>query len=117
MIEWALFGSSVRWGNAIEFMALLIAHLKTIGYHAGLTGSVIMRGRSKKDIDVIIYPLDTSKTVTYEALHDHLVLFGLKKIYNRETVQKRWRALGSKDTKHVEVWANATHQRIDFFFL
>jgi hypothetical protein len=30
--------------------------LAPIGYHAGLTGSLLFRGRSNKDADIIIYP-------------------------------------------------------------
>jgi hypothetical protein len=35
--------------------------LATIGYHCGLTGSLLYKGRSTKDADIIIYPHQKSE--------------------------------------------------------
>lgn len=37
--------------------------LAEIGYHSALTGGVLYRGSSEKDIDVVIYPHDPAVTV------------------------------------------------------
>jgi len=52
------------------------ALLKPIGYHCGLTGSLLYRGTSAKDVDVIIYPRDP---VNRRSMHEILKQLGARK--------------------------------------
>lgn len=117
-------GSWELHDNGLDFVVKLTEHMMKIGYGVGLTGSVLTKGRSKKDIDVILYPYDTSKHQLPIEIAAHLELFGLSRLYDQSTVKARWKKLGSRDGKHVEVWTNQRAQqegdvprRIDFFFL
>lgn len=101
---------------ALVFVRQLQPIARAVGYHLGMLGSVLLKGRSGKDLDVLVYPhsddADGHKNVT-RLFRDA----GLRLVYNRATVRKRWKMLRSRDTKHVEVWEDHQGRRIDFFFL
>lgn len=96
------------------FLKELHAALQPIGYSVGLVGSVLLKGFSFKDLDVIIFPDSTAK-LNDKGLRKALVKFGLKLQYDRASVRNAWKKLGNYDTKHVEVW-EYNGQRIDLFF-
>jgi hypothetical protein len=100
---------------AVEFFRMLWDELEPLGYYVGLTGSVVTKGRSFHDLDIIIYPASTKR-------RDHAVLLeglkkaGMKLLFEREVVVKAWRRRGSDDEKHIEVW-DYKGKRVDIFFL
>lgn len=55
--------------DGLRFCRGIEQKLKEIGYHCALAGSILIRGSSSKDIDVIIYPHDPGD------LKDPLVIF------------------------------------------
>jgi hypothetical protein len=113
----------VMWGlpEALQFLTNLRAAVWPVGYTVALTGSVLHHGHSSKDLDIIIYPLDTSKQ-DRAALEKALQDFGLHRTHDRENVRGWWKELNptSEDEKHVEVWGllkEGVLKRMDFFFL
>jgi len=94
---------------------LTLSELLKPRYYLGLTGSVLIKGSSTKDMDLIVYPAssaDQDKLWVEQILRGA----GLKKLYDKDIVQARWRSLGSQDEKIVEVW-EFEGKRVDFFFL
>ena len=89
--------------------------LKGIGFHCGLTGSVMYVGESFKDLDVIIYPRDVQAgtppnwDIVKEFLKRH---FECEESYQCQSSREH-----SRDAKNVWVVTTKTGQRIDFFFL
>lgn len=75
-------------------------------YHVALAGGVLLRGESDHDLDVIVFPhkahhFDLQEI--HDALRGHLHL-----VFTRERLAAMWRERGIKDTKHVEVWSDAS---------
>lgn len=108
MSEWTL-------EEGLEVVKWFAPALAQVGFGIGLTGSVLTKGASSKDLDIIVHPLSTDKASIAEA-KIALVLGGAECKYGRNTVTDAWRKKGSTDNKHVEIW---TYQgrRIDVFFL
>lgn len=101
--------------EGIDFCRRLNKHLTPIGYVVALTGSVLIKGKSYKDLDLVVFPLSTVKTDELLLRHT-LMNFGIRPWIPVEEVHERWRKLGSEDTKHVEIWRFGI-RRIDLFFL
>lgn len=101
---------------AREVCQRLNAFLHDIGFGVGLTGSVLMLGKSRKDLDLIIYPLN-SNVCDYRALREELHRFGWSRYASAGAVKERWKRLGSDDEKNVEVWLTSTGARVDLFLL
>jgi hypothetical protein len=71
-------------------------------YHVALAGSVLMRGESEHDLDLIIFPHKAQHFVLQEihdGLRNHMNL-----IVTRDRLRELWAKRGITDTKHVEVW-------------
>lgn len=88
---------------ALEFLSTLWAPLTVAGWHCALTGSVLYRGDSTHDLDVVVYPHHGEK-VKLKQLHSALRGAGMHRHRTWRQVQKHWRKVGSTDTKMVEVW-------------
>jgi hypothetical protein len=90
--------------------------LEPFGYGVGLCGSVLHQGRSRKDLDVIVFPHRTDKAdknMVLRILSD----VGLKLISDVDVVRAAWKKLhNSDDQKEVRVY-EYKDQRIDIFFL
>jgi len=102
--------------QAISTVKKIEEILSPVGFHAGLTGSVLIKDKSDKDIDVIVYPHcsgNSDITQAYKALRDA----GFTRKVSRAKVAHFWEKAGSKDSKHVEVWNTEDDKRIDIFFL
>lgn len=101
--------------QAVDFLTRLQAHLRP-RWFVGLTGSVLYSGgHSRNDLDVLVYPASSAHP-DIEGLKASLESFGLKLLYDRDVVVRRWRRLGSDDCKHVEVWEHEG-RRVDLFFV
>lgn len=100
---------------ARQFTNALEGALSKVGWHVGMTGSVLFNGASNKDLDLIVYPHTTENT-DLEVPRGVLRDYSMKLTVPVEKVHERWRSIGSKDSKHVEVWT-FHHLRIDILFL
>jgi predicted nucleotidyltransferase len=103
--------------EAATFCHDLLPAVKAVGYYVGVTGSVLYGDAraSSHDLDLIIYPTSTVHS-NADALTAALTAHGMRRLYDVDVVQARWRKLGSDDEKHVEVWAWG-RKRVDLFFL
>jgi hypothetical protein len=103
MILWSLEDFLVFAKDLREFIVPL-------GFDIALTGSVLTKGVSEKDVDIIIYPLKKISS-NYTELLEKLPDFGLKFIRlpnNNQGYQD--------DGKNVQVW-EYDNRRVDLFFL
>lgn len=94
---------------------------KPFGFHVALGGGVMLRGRSSKDLDVIVYP--DKVTPHFDAsLHWAIVADALDEedwvqFRDAEQMIKNWRSIGSDDEKHVEVWMDPKGRRVDLIVM
>lgn len=84
-------------------------------YHVGMLGSVLHKGHSENDLDIVIFP-DSSPRFDVEEVQGLLKGMGLELKVPRDTVLKYWRKKGSNDNKYVEVWFDEIGRRIDVFY-
>ena len=109
--------------EALEFVRYLQGWVEPYGYYVGMTGSVLLKGESRKDLDVILYPASSQHQQYKPYLHEVFQKAGLKQEFNRAFFTKMWREAGSDDEKHVEVWRCTAGlplfagKRVDLFFL
>lgn len=87
-----------------------------VGYEVSLAGSVLKKGHSFKDLDVVVFPWTTDNHDLGRFTREVQSKLGMRCIRDRVNVQARWRVLGSKDTKHVEIW-DFWGKRVDLLFL
>ncbi len=103
--------------EGVRFVRSLYQSLEAVGFTIALGGSVLKKGFSKKDIDIIIHPmLVTGADIDWGPAKSVLQEFGLKCVHSVEVVHAKWRRQGSQDQKHVEVWT-ALGKRVDIFFM
>jgi hypothetical protein len=100
--------------EAIWMLASLEPRLKEVGCHCGLTGSVLYRGDSKKDLDVIIYP-HWKKDAEPQDLQP--VKAWLVKFFESDKMNDCASTSQERDDKHVCWLLTKAGKRIDFFFL
>ena len=108
----------MRGWNRDEALALidtLAPSLKSVGYYIGLTGSVLIKGTSRNDLDLIVYPASTTAQ-DKARVAEVLTSAGLQLIAGKEAVHRKWHRSGSTDEKHVEYW-ELDARKIDVFFL
>lgn len=93
-----------------------------IGWHVGLHGSVLMRGRSSKDLDLIFYPhtMIRRRQIRYplEMLHEVLEEQGLELIFTHQELLEYHKNNGENrtDEKWIEVW-KLGERRVDVFVM
>ena len=94
----------VKWElpDALALCRELSPQLELAGYGLALAGSVLVEGSSRKDVDLVVFPLSTAK-VDIEAAYKALSDFGMRRLVAVGLVHSVWRSRGSDDTKHVEV--------------
>ena len=83
-------------------------------YHVALGGSVLHKGESDNDIDILVLPHSTDHW-ELEEIYIRLEAAQMKLKITNEVVMKKWRDGGSTDTKYVEVWT-WEHKRVDVFY-
>jgi hypothetical protein len=93
--------------EALVWVAILQEHVRPCGYHIGLHGSVLHKGKSSKDLDLIVYP-HNSGAIPTGLIAGAIERAGLT--YRRE------RAL-YQDEKEIRIYTIADGRRIDIFFL
>lgn len=104
--------TDISWSldEAIAFVNSLNEHMSPLGFGVALTGSVLTKGNSAKDVDLIVYPLKKI-SANYQLLIEGLPKFGLT------FVRLPNHNLGYQDDgKNVQVW-EYKGKRVDLFFL
>lgn len=89
--------------------------LLEVGFDAGLLGSVLLRGESTHDLDLVVFPQDASCYDLQQA-RNAMGKAGMTILWHRHEIAGFWHKKRSGDTKHVEVWAHFL-RRVDVFFL
>lgn len=105
--------------EATKFVRRLERKLKVVEAHVTFTGSVLHKGWSKKDLDLIIYP-HQSQRFDLELIRDALRAAGMRCVFPVGEVHRDWRERGIKDKKVVEVWVvgrGRNRKRVDIMFL
>lgn len=86
--------------------------LQDRGWYCALAGSVLFKGHSDHDLDLIFYPhnsTDYKLNYLYQALEE----VGLIRWKTKEEVHLEWRIKRkSSDEKHVEIWMKGA-RRVD----
>jgi hypothetical protein len=86
------------------------------GWHFALAGGVLREGHSAHDLDLIAYPR-TSTNSDRHMLRFLLTRVGWTLRVPAKEMHGHWKAKGSKDRKHVEVWRTGNGRRVDLFIL
>jgi len=100
--------------QAIEICNEIEKKLAPIGYHCGLTGSVLHKGGSNKDIDIIIYPHQISEEKPMQEILD--TIGASTGMYQSQGVAHPSKITPSTTDKLVVV-SDYNGIRVDFFFL
>lgn len=114
--------------DALALLRELDPELRKVGLTCALAGSVLFKGLSAKDLDVIIFPLrdeglldQIPRMVEGEPpLHSEACMvfasLGMHRWMNEAEVKSMWwRLHGSRDRKWVEIWLDCLGGRVDFF--
>ena len=88
--------------------------LAGIGYHCGLTGSTLYKGKSTKDIDIIIYPHQISKQLPMNEILEKIG--ATTNMYGTQGKKIPTKIKPSCTDKVIAV-SNYKGLRVDFFFL
>jgi hypothetical protein len=100
--------------NALELCRTIEHVIKHFGFHVGLRGGVLLNGSSVHDLDLIIYPHDSTVWRRRE-LYEVLCQLGLTRQKTVAQVHAGWRALKSTDEKPIEIWSMGDRV-IDIFY-
>jgi hypothetical protein len=108
--------SKIMWNleQALKLIKELEDSLSQFGVHCALAGSVLYRGTSENDLDLIIYPHKKKKDKswnTYEVKKILKVFFKVPEIRDCGGVSQ------IRDAKEVSWIEIEDGKRIDFFFL
>lgn len=104
--------SSWTLSDALALARELWSPLMDRGWHVGITGSVMYRGSSSKDLDLIAYPRCTT-TSKRARLTAYLRSIGWRLRSPASVTREVWRERGGTDEKHVEVWQTPDGRRVD----
>lgn len=104
--------------EAAELIQKLTPLLLAKGFMVGLTGSVLVKGKSEHDVDLIVYPMQSIgwRQSDWVPARAALVAAGLVLYVNMSAVKDSWRRRGIGDEKMVEVY-HYNERRVDVFFL
>lgn len=103
--------------EALEFVQDFEPRARRAGFGVALAGSVLTKGRSGKDLDLVVFPLRTDKAREYQLREAMIVEMGMKLVFDEAFVKAQWkREHDSDDEKRVEVW-EWLGKRIDVFYL
>lgn len=110
------YASGWTLSEATALLSGIAPGLLTRGFAVGLTGSVLTKGQSEHDLDIVLYPLQFTAETNWEAAREALTNAGFVCHLPVDVVQSAWRRKGSLDEKRVEVWL-FNKRRVDVFFL
>lgn len=110
------FDSAWAFGEALEVVQQLVDPLQKAGFAIGLTGSVLIKSKSEHDLDIIIYPLQSTSETDFTNAREVLLSSGFRILSSSKMVRAHWRTKGFLDEKEVEIW-HLHKRRVDVFFL
>lgn len=102
--------------EALQLVNDLQRDVNKVHWNVVLGGSVLYKGKSDKDLDLVFFPFDTS-LAKVSRLQDKLEEQGWTRTHNVEQMWAHWRHKGSNDRKHVEIYRTEDGKRIDVFIL
>lgn len=104
--------------DGVEFIRTIRIPFLQAGYGVGLGGSLVYRGSSNKDLDLLVFPLRSNEWVVHlDPVRTVLVAVGLTMVHDWQYVREEWRRqFNSEDQKCVEVW-DYWGRRVDVFVL
>jgi hypothetical protein len=102
--------------EAVALIQVISPGLMSQGFAVGLTGSVLTKGSSQHDLDIIIYPMRSTIRTHWEEARLALMGAGFSCLIPADEVRRAWSRKGSDDQKNVEVWL-FNKRRVDVFFL
>lgn len=103
--------------DGIAFARQLEIELGARFWHCAIGGSVLHKGASDKDLDVVCFPRKANEPPQHADRTRALRRMGCTRELDRADVRRSWRERGILDTKHVEVWACPLGRRIDIMVL
>lgn len=125
--------------DGVRLIRALEPYMRQIGAHVGVTGGVLFKGSSQKDLDVIVYPHTTAKPPTLEEVEGVLRGVGLSNLPDeghqpgvsnrslssrpfqsaKNALSNFWSRVANKngDEKIITVWTDQNGRRVDVFFL
>lgn len=101
--------------EAVKTVRWLEPKLAEIGFHVALTGGVLFKGQSFKDLDLMVYPNNYSFANWTPSMFDE-VWFKLQDWLKAERSDSCAGTSQIRDDKDVR-WLSARGKRIDFFFV
>jgi hypothetical protein len=93
----------IRLDDAIDMIRNIEDVLVPVGYHVGLRGSVLLKGESENDLDIIVYPHD-STNADPRARIAALERLGMRRTRSIWESWLHWGNKGSRDGKMIEIW-------------
>lgn len=113
-----------KWtlGEARRLLKQVEEQVSKVGWHVGLAGGVLRRGRSSKDVDMLVFPhhapiVDGDLKRLWKALR----AVGMTRYRSVYQMHRFWEAKAehgqSADAKFVEVWQTAEGKRVDVIVL
>jgi hypothetical protein len=106
------FDRSWTLEEGIKFARKLELDLAPLGYHCAITGSVLYKGRSEKDLDIMIYPHDSTKCNEKTQQEVEKMLDKIHGIQIELIDRMKY-----PDEKNVYWSYDTSGKRIDFFFV
>jgi hypothetical protein len=100
--------------TALPVLIALEAHLAPVGYHVAVVGSVLVKGASQKDLDIIVMPHKSRGAGANELApaQDAIEAFFSKRLHQCLSTPEK-----PRDCKVVFWLRDFEGRRIDFFFL
>lgn len=93
----------IQLNNTIDMVRNIEDALAPVGYHVGLRGSILLKGESENDLDIVVYPHDSTNLAEF-ARHCTLDRLGMRLVRTVEQTHAHWRKKGSSDEKRIEIW-------------
>jgi hypothetical protein len=95
--------------------------VRPLGLFTSLTGGVLYRGESAKDLDLIFCQLGgETSSFPFDALREALTSLGWTLYWSVEAIRKYRQASGAPvgcTEHHVECWVTEDNQRVDVFVM
>jgi hypothetical protein len=104
-----------RIEEALDFCQTVESAVVPAGFHVGLRGGVLLRGSSDHDLDLVIYPHDSTRA-NFAKLREALHSIGMFQLESVEVTHARWRSRGCSDEKMIELW-ELGKRKIDILFV
>jgi hypothetical protein len=106
--------------DAVQIAREVQEAVQSCGFHVALGGGCLHRGRSTKDVDLVLFPHKKPVRMLRSKLQriaKYLELYGWRKAKSAMQMRKKWSESGSPDDKHVDVWETPDGVRVDIIIM